>query len=98
MSTKRGGFYAPSVLLSEQQICDFVHSFLALNISSDHIEDRQDIIASVTNAEHTKCSRAGHDYEKKVLVWFVKFGGFNDITRSRSYCESQQRFALALNT
>ena len=56
MSTKRGGFYAPSVLLSEQQICDFVHSFLALNISNDNIEDLKNLLSGVTNAEHTKCS------------------------------------------
>ena len=73
MSTKRGGFYAPSVLLSEQQICDFVHSFLALNISNDNIEDLKNLLSGVTNTEHTKCSWTGHDYEKKVLVGLVKW-------------------------
>ena len=56
MSTKREGFYAPSVLLSEQQICNLVNGFLTLNISNDNIEDGKNFLSGVTNAEHTKCS------------------------------------------
>ena len=56
MGTKRGGFYAPSVLLSEQDLCDLVHSFLALSISNDNIKDLKNLLSGVTNAEHTKCS------------------------------------------
>ena len=56
MGTEKGGFYAPLSLLSEQDLCDLVDSFLALNISDDNIEDLKNFITSVTNAEHTKCS------------------------------------------
>ena len=56
MGTEKGGFCAPLSVLSEQQICNLVDSFLALNISDDNIEDLKNFITSVTNAEHTKCS------------------------------------------
>ena len=57
MGTEKGGFCAPPlVLLSEQDLCDLVDSFLALNISDDNIEDLKNLLSGVTNAEHTKCS------------------------------------------
>ena len=56
MGTEKGGFCAPLSLLSEQDLCDLVDSFLALNISDDNIEDLKNLLYGVTNAEHTKCS------------------------------------------
>ena len=56
MGTEKGGFCAPLSLLSEQDLCDLVDSFLALNISNDNIEDLKNLLSGVTNAEHTKCS------------------------------------------
>ena len=56
MGTEKGGFCAPLSLLSEQDLCDLIHSFLALNISNDNIEDLKNLLSGVTNAEHTKCS------------------------------------------
>ena len=56
MGTEKGGFCAPLSLLSEQDLCDLIHSFLALNISNDNIEDLKNLLSDVTNAEHTKCS------------------------------------------
>ena len=46
----------PSVSLSEQNLCDFVHSFLALNIGNDNIQNLKNLLSGVTNLEHTKCS------------------------------------------
>ena len=46
----------PLVSLSEQNLCDFVHSFLTLNIGNDNIEDLKNLISGVTNLEHTECS------------------------------------------
>ena len=76
MGTEKGGFCAPLSLLSEQDLCDLIHSFLALNISSDNIKDLKNFSTIVTNAEHTKCNRTGHNKEKKVLVWSVKSGTY----------------------
>ena len=56
MGKKKGRFYAPLSVLSEQQICNLVNGFLALNISNDNIEDLKNLISGVTNFEHTKCS------------------------------------------
>ena len=57
MVIKKEGFLCPpSVSLSEQNLCDFVHSFLTLNISNDNIEDLKNLISGVTNTEHTECS------------------------------------------
>ena len=56
MGTEKGGFCAPHSLLSEQDLCNLVDSFLALNISNDNIKDLKNLITGVTNAEHTKCS------------------------------------------
>ena len=46
----------PSVSLSEQNLCDFVHVFLALNIGNDNIQNLKNLLSGVTNLEHTKCS------------------------------------------
>jgi len=57
MVIQREGFLSPpSVSLSEQNLCDFVHSFLTLNICNDNIEDLKNLLSVVTNLEHTKCS------------------------------------------
>ena len=40
----------------EQQICNLVHTFFALNIGNDNIENLKNLLPSVTNLEHTKCS------------------------------------------
>ena len=56
VDTKKGGNVSPLSLLSEQDLCDLVDSFLALNISNDNIEDLKNLLSGVTNAEHTKCS------------------------------------------
>ena len=56
MGTEKGGFCAPRSLLSEQDLCDLIHSFLTLNIRNDNIEDLKNLLSGVTNAEHTKCS------------------------------------------
>ena len=69
----------PLVLFSEQQICNLVNSFLALNISNDNIEDLKNLVAVVANFEHTECSAASHNKKRKVLG---TVGEFNDITRS----------------
>ena len=50
-----------------------------LNVVHNNIENRKNLIAVVTNFEHTECSAAGHNKKRKVLG---TVGEFNDITRS----------------
>ena len=44
------------MLSTKQQICDFVDSLLTLIISDDNIENGENLIAVVTDVEHTECS------------------------------------------
>jgi len=83
MSTKRGGFCAPSVLLSEQQICNLVDSFLTLNISNDNIEDGKNFLSGVTNFEHTKCSWTSHFEKRKCEFGWSNTGSYAE------YCAAQ---------
>ena len=87
MGTEKGGFCAPLSLLSEQDLCDLVDSFLALNISNDNIQNLKNFISGVTLTEHTKCNRTGHNNEKKVLVWLVQCWVLR--------CESVSQFCTA---
>ena len=44
------------MLSIKQQICDVVDSLITLNISDDNIENGKNLIAVVTDVEHTECS------------------------------------------
>ena len=83
MSTKKGGFYVPLSLLSEQDLCDLIDSFLTLNIGNDNIEDLKNLLPSVTNLEHTECSWTSHFEKRKCEFGVCESGSYAE------YCAAQ---------
>ena len=72
--SQNSGLGTDSIIQFLQSNVIFLH-----NVVHNNIEDLKNLIAVVTNFEHSKCSAAGHNKKRKVLG---TVGEFSDITRS----------------
>ena len=73
--------YSQNSGLSTDSLIQFLQSIVIFlyNVVHNNIENLKNLIAVVTNFEHSECSAAGHNKREKVLG---TVGEFCDITRS----------------